>query len=74
MPGIGTSEKQETRFKCFTRPGGYLKKGGKQMAALFTAFDTAGLTTSITGVLTVGVAIVLLYAGYRHIKKAGNKL
>lgn len=44
------------------------------MAALFTAFDTAGLTTNITSVLTVGVAITLLYIGYKHIRKAGNKL
>lgn len=44
------------------------------MAALFTAFDTTGLTSNISSVLVVGVGIVLLYAGYRHIRKAGNKL
>lgn len=44
------------------------------MDALFTAFDTTGLTTGITAILLVGVAVTLLYAAYRHIKKAGRGL
>ena len=41
---------------------------------LFTAFDLTGLSTKITALLTIGVAITLGYAAYRHLKKAGSKV
>jgi len=44
------------------------------MADLFLAFDTATLLTSITTVAVVGVTVQLLYLGWKHIRKAGNKI
>lgn len=44
------------------------------MAALFTAFDTSTLATSVTAVLTVGVSIALLYLGATHIGRGRKKL
>jgi len=41
------------------------------MAALFTAFDISGLATNVTTVLTAGVGIMLLFLGYRYLKKSG---
>lgn len=44
------------------------------MDALFTAFDLDGLTTNITAALTIGVSVVLLFAGYRAIRKTGRQI
>ena len=44
------------------------------MAALFTAFDTASLVTSITAIAVTGVTVTLLYMGWKHINKAGRKI
>ena len=42
------------------------------MDALFTAFDISGLSTNVATVLTAGVGILLLFLGYRYIKKSGG--
>ena len=44
------------------------------MAALFTAFDTTTLLTSITGIATVGVSVTLVYLAWKHINKGGRKI
>lgn len=44
------------------------------MADLFTAADLSTLSASIVTLLTVGVGIVLVYAGYRHVKRGVNKI
>lgn len=40
----------------------------------FSLFNVADLLQSITALLLVGVSITLLYAGFRHVRKAGTKL
>jgi hypothetical protein len=44
------------------------------MAALFTAFDISTLSGNISTALLAGVGILLLFVGYRFIKKVGNKV
>lgn len=44
------------------------------MEALFTAFDTTGLSAGISAILTVGVAVLTLFVGYKFIKKGGNRM
>ena len=42
------------------------------MEALFTAFDISGLATNVATVLTAGVGLLLLFLGYRFLKKSGS--
>lgn len=44
------------------------------MAALWTAFDISGVSTNVSTALVTGVGILLLFVGYRFIKKVGNKV
>ena len=44
------------------------------MAALFTAFDTTSLLTSITAIASVGVSTTLVYLAWKHIKKGSNRI
>jgi len=43
------------------------------MAAIFTAADVSGLSTSVSGVLVALVGVALLFVGYRYLRKAGIK-
>lgn len=42
--------------------------------ALFTAADMSGLSTHIETMLGVGVVIVLLFVGFKLLKKGANKV
>lgn len=44
------------------------------MNALFTAFNIAGLSVNITTFLMVGVGILLLFTGYRFLKKSAYEM
>ena len=44
------------------------------MDALFTAFDISTLSTNVTALLTAGVTIMLLFVGYRFLRKGGNTI
>lgn len=44
------------------------------MAALFTAFDIAGLSTNVSVILIAGVGLMVLFTGYRFLKKASNRI
>lgn len=41
------------------------------MAAVFTACDIAGLTTSVTALVVGFIAVSLIYVARRHAGKAG---
>ncbi|QEM68241.1 hypothetical protein FO488_08740 [Geobacter sp. FeAm09] len=41
---------------------------------VFAAFDTTGLQANITTILMAGVLILLLFVGYKYLKKAGNRM
>lgn len=41
--------------------------------AVFTAIDTAGLSTAISGVLVAFIGIALVFLAYRYGKKAINR-
>ena len=43
------------------------------VADLFAAADISGLATLIEALLTTFVGIMLLFIGYRYLKKAGNR-
>ncbi len=43
------------------------------VAELFTACDVSGLATLIETLLTTFVGIMLLFIGYKYLKKAGNR-
>lgn len=42
------------------------------MDALFTAFDISTLSTNVSTVLTVGVGLMLLFLGYRYLKRGSR--
>lgn len=44
------------------------------MDALFTAFDIAGLNTNITTLLTAGVVIMVIFTGYKFLKRGARVL
>lgn len=41
------------------------------MAALFTAADVSGLSTSSSAILVSLIGVALLFVAYRYIRKAG---
>lgn len=41
---------------------------------VFAAFDTTGLQANVTVILMAGVLLLLLFTGYRYLKKAGNRM
>jgi uncharacterized membrane protein len=43
------------------------------MAAIFTAADISGLSTSVSAVLVSLVGVALLFVAYRYLRKAGIK-
>jgi len=43
------------------------------IAELFAAADISGLATLVEALLTSFVGIMLLFIGYRYLKKAGNR-
>jgi uncharacterized membrane protein YuzA (DUF378 family) len=44
------------------------------MDALFTAFGVSTLATNVTTILTGGVGIMVIFTGYRFLKKASRSM
>lgn len=44
------------------------------MDALFTAFDVSGLATKVSALAVAGIGIQLIYVGWKHIRKGGNRV
>lgn len=42
------------------------------MDALFTAADLSTLSANVSALLTIGVAITILYVGFRHVRRGAN--
>ncbi|MGD9686361.1 MAG: hypothetical protein AB7U43_05240 [Desulfobacter sp.] len=42
------------------------------MDALFTAFDISSLTTNIQTLLSAGVGIMILFTGYKYLKRGAR--
>lgn len=41
---------------------------------LFTAFTITGLSTNVSTILIAGVGLMVLFTGYRFLKKASGKI
>ena len=44
------------------------------MDALFTAFDVAALSTKVSVLAIAGIGVQLIYVGWKHIRKGGNRV
>lgn len=44
------------------------------MAAIFTAFDITGISTNVSTSLVAGVGILLIFMGYKFVKRIGRSL